>query len=67
MDAVWISLILYTDIKTCPVFTSTPEADTILWQQHWPGISCNLLLQLLFLSKTCTCGLAYMLFFTWAF
>lgn len=41
-STVWISLILYTDTKTCPIFTSAPKADTILWQQHWPGSSCQL-------------------------
>lgn len=41
-STVWISLILHTDTKTCHVFTSTPEADTILQQHHWPGSSCQL-------------------------
>lgn len=41
-STVWISLILHTDIKTCPIFTSTPKADTRLWQQHWPRSSCQL-------------------------
>lgn len=51
---VLISLILNSEIKTLPVLTSTPKADA------------NLLLQLLFLSKTCSCGLAYiLLFFMW--
>lgn len=41
-STVWISLILYTEIKTHHILTSTPKADTILWQQHWPGSSCPL-------------------------
>lgn len=39
---VWISLILYTEIKTRHLLTYTPKAETILWQQHWPGSSCQL-------------------------